>query len=588
MVRVGTVSITQLPHVGDSTSDRRGQTFRVATVGDEQAAVVREPSWVPVMLFLMLNAAGFALTLLVFYPGVLTVDAMAVYADVKSGFVGDWQSPVMAKLWTVIDPMTRRILDLPPGLEGAVVSMFLLTISLYWLAFTILSLAVSRDSMAIAGLVVIIALSPPLFVMAGAIWRDILLAVTWLLAAALAYATVHAPRLPSIMARAAALVLIGFGLLLRPNALLAAPFVLAYVVWPAAFRLRRVALLYIPVVIAGFLMVQLVYYVILDAKRQHIMHAILVFDLGAITAITQENQFPVDWTEHQLQLLKASCYDPSQWDTYWRVPPCQFVMGGKLEPENVFGTPVLVQAWLKAVASHPLIYLRHRLGHIEAFLTFPHSAIYLQSIGKGVPMYPHNAYFMRLYQATDALKESFIFRPLTWLLVVLATLVAAWRYRMRPPGSYAVAMSASALAYVATFLVVGVASDYRYVYWVVAAGLTSAAMIVLAWTTGRSGAPRPRTSRLPSRRGEEIGAQGAERQPGTADRPLPGPGQKLGEPALRHQDQVPFQSPVVLAQGSTGDAKRLVPPVQKGDGGVMLDREVPVGDRDEDRFADPA
>ena len=372
------------------------------------------------MLLLLLNATGFVLTLLVFYPGVVTVDAMAVYADVKSGFVGDWQSPVMAKLWTVIDPMTRRILDLPRGLEGAVVSMFLLTISLYWLAFTVLSLAVARDSVAIAGLVIIIALSPPLFVMAGAIWRDILLAVAWLLAAALVFATVNAPRLPSIMARAAALVLLGFGLLLRPNALLAAPFVLAYILWPGAFRLKRVALLYIPAVLTGFLMVQLIYYGLLDAKRQHIMHAILVFDLGAITAITQENQFPVDWTEHQLRLLRASCYDPAQWDTYWRVPPCQFVMGGKLEPENVFGTPVLIQAWLKAVTSHPLIYLRHRLGHMEAFLTFPHSAIYLQSIGKGVPMYPHNAYFMRLYEATDAMKESFIFRPLTWLLLALS------------------------------------------------------------------------------------------------------------------------------------------------------------------------
>jgi hypothetical protein len=464
-------------------------------------------------MLIMLNAAGFALTLVVFYPGVITVDAIAVYNDVKSGFVGDWQSPVMAKLWTVIDPLTRKVLDLPQGLGGAMVSMFLLTITLYWLAFTILSLAVARDSVAIAALVVVIALSPPLFFMAGAIWRDILLAAAWLLAAASAFATVNAPRLLFIMARAASLALLTFGLLLRPNAVLAAPFVLAYILWPAAFRLKRVALLYIPAVIAGFFMVQFVYYGILDAKRQHIMHAILVFDLGAITAITQENQFPVSWTEHQLRLLKASCYDPAQWDTYWRVPPCQFVMGGKLEPENIFGTPVLVKAWLKAVSSHPLVYLQHRLGHMEAFLTFPHSAIYLESIGKGIPMYPQNVYFMRLYKATDALKESFLFRPLTWLLMVLATLVAAWKYRTTPAGSYAVAMSASALAYVATFLLVGVASDYRYIYWVVAAGLTSAAMTALAWQTSRSGAPRPFYRAYPRETAKRLELKGPSGNP---------------------------------------------------------------------------
>jgi hypothetical protein len=443
------------------------------------------------MLLLMLNAAGFAITVAVFYPGVITVDATAVYNDVQTGFVGDWQSPVMAKLWTVLDPLTRKLLDLPQGLGGAMVSMFLVTILLYWLAFTILALTVARDSLPIAALSVVIALSPPLFVLAGAIWRDVLLAAAWLLAAALAFATVDAPRRLMVMGRAAAVALLAFGLLLRPNALLAAPFMLAYVLWPAAFRFKRVGLLYIPAVIAGFSLVQLVYYGILDAKRQHIMHAILVFDLGAITALTKQNQFPVDWTEPQLRLLEARCYDPAHWDTYWRIPPCQFVMGGKLEPAGIFGTPVLVRAWFNAVSSHPLVYLRHRLSHMQAFLTAPHSAIYLQSFGKGVPMYPNNPYFMRLYEATGALKDSFLFRPLTWLLMVLATFAAAWRYRTIPAGSYAVAMSASALAYVATFLGVGVASDYRYVYWVVAAGLTSAAMTGLAWQSIRSGAASP-------------------------------------------------------------------------------------------------
>jgi hypothetical protein len=95
-------------------------------------------------------------------------------------------------------------------------------------------------------------------------------------------------------------------------------------------------------------------------------------------------------------------------------------------------------------------------------------------------MYPQNPSFMWLYQTTDALKETVIFRPLTWVAVVLATLMLSWRYRSVPAGSYTVAMSLSAIAYIATFLVVGVATDYRYVYCVVLAGLTCAVMTVLA------------------------------------------------------------------------------------------------------------
>src|SRR5258707_7445054 len=44
---------------------------------------------------LALTAAGFGLTLLVFYPGVMTYDARYVYEYVSRGLMGDWQSPVM-------------------------------------------------------------------------------------------------------------------------------------------------------------------------------------------------------------------------------------------------------------------------------------------------------------------------------------------------------------------------------------------------------------------------------------------------------------------------------------------------------------
>jgi hypothetical protein len=54
--------------------------------------------------FLMVAAAallavGFGLTLLIFYPGVMTYDAKFVYEEIANGTLGDWQSPVMVWLW---------------------------------------------------------------------------------------------------------------------------------------------------------------------------------------------------------------------------------------------------------------------------------------------------------------------------------------------------------------------------------------------------------------------------------------------------------------------------------------------------------
>ena len=443
------------------------------------------PSTTRYIPVLILNLAGYLLTIGVFYPGVVTVDAIAVYRDTQTGFVGDWQSPVMGSVWKLIDHLARAVVDLPPGIDGGIVSMFLLMITLYWLGFLVLSLAVARSTPVLGMLLPLLALSPPAFAVAGTIWRDILLAGSWLLAAALVYSALDRPKEILRAAQIIAVGLLVFGLLLRPNAVLAAPLVLAYILWPTAFLIKRTVLLYAPAVIGSYLLVQFVYYGVLDAKRQYIEHAILVFDLGGITALTKENQFPVTWTDAELQLLREHCYDPSYWDTYWRVPPCQFVMGGRLERDAVFGTPALADAWRKAVTTHPLTYLRHRLAHMWAFLTIPHSPIYLQTLGKPTPMYPDNRLFVAALKMTYALKDFLLFRPLTWFLLVIGLLLAAWRYRTSPPGAYVVALSASAFIYTMSFLVVGVASDYRYVYWPALVALTGLVMTALAWWTNR-------------------------------------------------------------------------------------------------------
>jgi hypothetical protein len=59
----------------------------------------------------VLLAAGFGLTLLIFSPGVMTYDAKFVYGDIAKGTMGDWQSPVMVWLWGLIDPIA-------PGAAG--------------------------------------------------------------------------------------------------------------------------------------------------------------------------------------------------------------------------------------------------------------------------------------------------------------------------------------------------------------------------------------------------------------------------------------------------------------------------------------
>ncbi len=118
--------------------------------------------------------AGFALTLAVYYPGVMTFDAKYIYADVLTGFRGDWQSPVMTELWRLVDPIA-------PGPA----SMLILMAALYWSAFGVLALALARISFVAAILPLALAAMPPAFFLVGIIWRDVLFAALWLLAAAI-------------------------------------------------------------------------------------------------------------------------------------------------------------------------------------------------------------------------------------------------------------------------------------------------------------------------------------------------------------------------------------------------------------------
>src|SRR3954466_7605673 len=196
-----------------------------------------------------LIAAGDGLTLWIFYPGIMTFDAKFVYGYIAKGTLGDWQSPVMTVLWGAIDPIAPG-----PG------SMFLLIATSYWLGFGLLAFAAGRRSPRIALLVPLLALMPPAFVFVGIIWRDVLFATTWLLAATTAFGAAERRMKVRGAGHAAALALCALGVLLRPNALIAAPILAAYIVWPSRMSPKRTAVIFIPAMLAFFVLVQLVYY----------------------------------------------------------------------------------------------------------------------------------------------------------------------------------------------------------------------------------------------------------------------------------------------------------------------------------------
>jgi len=418
-----------------------------------------------------MTAAGFALTLVVFYPGYMTNDATFIYQYTLERRYGDWQSPLMTILWGLIDPLA-------PGSA----SIFLFVATVYWLAFAVIALTVVRRSRWLGLAVPLLALMPPAFVFLAMIWRDVLFAVVWLFAGAIVYAATERGARLRWLVQALALGLVGFGVLLRPNALIAAPLIAAYVIFPARFDWKRAAIIFVPAIVAGYALVQIVYYGALDVKRENPLHSLFVFDLGGITHFVGENQFPVAWSAAESAMLTAECYNPERWDSYWTLEPCRFVMQ-RLERRDdvIFGSPRLMQAWARAVTAHPLAYLSHRATFMWTLLARPTLTLELYHLDDpGWTPLAQNRWFRTLLALHDVLKPTVLFRLGFWLMFATAISAFAWRARATPAGAFALGVTGSAVVYVMTFFLVGVAAEFRYGYWCVLASLVGTAAAVAA------------------------------------------------------------------------------------------------------------
>jgi hypothetical protein len=421
----------------------------------------------------VLLAAGYALTLWIYYPGVMTYDAKFVYQDIAKGFYGDWQSPVMTWLWGLIDPIA-------PGSA----SMFLLIATTYWLGFALLSFALAVRGKRRALLLPLLALMPPAFVFVGTIWRDVPSSSCWLIAAGIAFIVAGRPSPVRRPAQLLALALVAVGVLLRLNALIAAPILAAYVIWPDRFSLRRTALVYVPAAIILFLTVQFVYYGVLGATRQNALQSIMIFDLGGISHFARENQYPVEWSEAENTRLLNGCYQPTEWDIYWRLEPCAFVMQKIEHEKGLFGTPAIPKAWFLAILHHPLAYLEHRSAFMWNFLSGSNLTMWMADIEHPPQrIFMDRPGFTALVALHDALRPTPLFRTGSWLLLCMAVCWFARRRGDTPEGAFVFGVCGSAVIYMLSYYPVGVASDFRYAYWAVVAGLVG---VVVASTPSRS------------------------------------------------------------------------------------------------------
>jgi hypothetical protein len=142
------------------------------------------------------------------------------------------------------------------------------------------------------------------------------------------------------------------------------------------------------------------------------------------------------------------------------------------EKDNLFGTPAISSAWLRAVTAHPLAYLEHRFAVEWQFLAGQNLALWSRDLDDPDKIiFADKPRLMTLKTVNDVLNETPLFRAGAWLLLDLALCLIVWRRRETPAGAFVVCVCGSAAVYLLSFLAVGVSTDLRYAYWAILAGL---------------------------------------------------------------------------------------------------------------------
>jgi len=444
-----------------------------------QPAEDTRPGTIELVLAAAVALAGWGLCLYMLYPGIASYDALYVYEDALAGKYGDWQPPLFGVIWLWLEPF------LGTGTQAIAVP----TITIYWLSFFLIFLGLRRTGTRLAWLALLLPLTPPLLVLQGIVWRDVVFSTLWLFAAALALASADRGRVTRVIATLLALAFFVLGFWLRPNALFAAAPLFVYIVWPRDFRWKRLLITAIPLCIALQASSSLINYTWLKAAERHPTHSILVFDLTGISHFSGENAFPVsDWTSEEVERLVKTCYKPEYWDTvWWMTPDCTFVMQ-RLDGEGpgkprLFGTPALVDAWIGAIEAHPLAYLQHRFAHFKVLM-----------LDRTMVMWEHPEDLTRrfpftgneTYQAFNGMMHwlqdnTSLFCGLPWLLLTLAMVVAGFAVGDGRAKAAILGLSLSGAIFTLTYLPFGVAAEYRYVYWTVFSGLVAGLIAMAKW-----------------------------------------------------------------------------------------------------------
>jgi hypothetical protein len=420
--------------------------------------------------------AGFMLTTVTYYPGLMTPDSDSQLRQAQKIFFTDWHPPIMSLVWSAL----LKIHDGPVG-------MLVLFGLGYWGSFWIMCRALAVRSRLAAYVLAASAFTPMMINFAGTIWKDVFLAVGFLaVCATVVDAHCHAKMMRRSTA-AGLIVIIATSVCARRNAIFAGA-ALATLVLCHTFDLRHRGQ---PSLIKACLLGGSLYVVALGIthaainavthpKKTQPSSQLFLYDLVGMSVRTNQWLLPPS-ASFTLADLRP-CYKDNGWDLIWlKCPRLIDELRKSGEWKRLRGR------WVKAIASHPRAYATHRLAFfLSWFREADEQHLFVEPTQKsyeyGFTQRPAFTLMKAYVEGAARLPPlRMLFTNNFWLLLNLLMTTAYSIYflvRRQDEVFLPLFISLSGMLYTAPLIFGGVAPDFRYIYWGIATAFVSMAISI--------------------------------------------------------------------------------------------------------------
>jgi len=385
---------------------------------------------------------------------------MNQYEQALSGEYNDWQPPVMAAFWSILNMISRG-----PQL------MLAFHLTLYWASFLVLYVTYKNRGSRLAVYFPLVAFSPCLLNTFGVIWKDVGLAVSWTFCIALLVYFSSSRRRIGLVSGAMIYTSFLYGFLVRNNSFVSAPIMLLLIVY-VQITTNKTEGLKKWTVIAGVSAVALVCTVVLAntfntaiSTRTFPSQYVMLDDLAAIYRSTDSEYFPghIRNTEKYAEFLRdvkrikiGALFYPS--NAYYAT-----------RNQNEYCT--LRSRWIKAIRENLGDYIRYRCEvFFDLFLAPDFNAAnseYFSIIeNQHSIVFEPTWLFIGYRSVVQSIRHllPFLFRPIFWFYLNIVVLLAIMVWKQFREDVLICCLWLVSFSYFIGYLVYLTSLSFRFIY----------------------------------------------------------------------------------------------------------------------------